>query len=94
MPRRSQFHHAGRPAGLLSTLTLAVLMLAGGSASAQSDKPGDQDGAATAQALTRLREATQPRTLSAEGQTLLDRDVIKLDGYAYCGQATSLAEQG
>lgn len=98
MPRRSQFHQAYQrgagPSSLLSSLTLAVLMLVGGPVSAQSGKPGDQDGAATAQALTRLREATQPRTLSAEGQTLLDRDVIKLDGYAYCGQATSLAEQG
>lgn len=92
MPRRTLFESARRPAGLLSTLTLAVLTLASGAAIAQA--AGDAEGRQTAQALLRVREATQPRTLVNEGQALLDRDVIKLDGYAYCGQATSLAEQG
>ncbi|MGQ0597947.1 CHAT domain-containing protein [Aquabacterium sp.] len=98
MPRRTLFESARRPAGLLSTLSLAVLMLASGAAHAQSNAQpnagGDAEGRQTAQALLRVREATQPRTLVNEGQALLDRDVIKLDGYAYCGQATSLAEQG
>lgn len=94
MPRRTQFQQASRPAGLLSILTLSVSMLAGGAAHAQSAAAGDADGRQTAQALARLRDATQPRTLLNEGQALLERDVIKLDGYAYCGQATSLAEQG
>lgn len=92
MPRPILFDPARRPAGLVSTWSLAAAMwLTGVSAFAQVDGP---EGAATAQALTRLREANQPRTLVQEGQALLDRDVIKLDGYAYCGQATSLAEQG
>jgi CHAT domain-containing protein len=67
------------------------LLLLGGGASAQTS---DAEGAATAQALARLRQANEPGTLANEGQALLDRDVIKLDGYSYCGQATSLAEQG
>ncbi len=96
MPRRTLFESARRPAGLLSTLMLAVMTLAGGVASAQNAQAGgtDAEGRQTALALQRVREATQPRTLVNEGQALLDRDVIKLDGYAYCGQATSLAEQG
>lgn len=94
MPRPILFDPARRPVrpvGLLSTLALAVLMSACGSAFAQADNP---EGAAAALALARMRAATQPSTLLQEGQALLDRDVIKLDGYAYCGQATSLAEQG
>ncbi|RTL30398.1 MAG: CHAT domain-containing protein [Burkholderiales bacterium] len=94
MPRPILFDPARRPVrpvGLLSTLALAVLMSTCGSAFAQADNP---EGAAAALALARMRAATQPSTLVQEGQALLDRDVIKLDGYAYCGQATSLAEQG
>src|SRR5690606_15991841 len=48
----------------------------------------------TEQALVRQRDAAKPGTLVAEGQSLYARDVVKLDGYAYCGQAVSLAEQG
>jgi CHAT domain-containing protein len=94
MPRPILFDPARRPVrpvGLLPTLALAVLMSTCGSAFAQADNP---EGAAAALALARMRAATQPSTLVQEGQALLDRDVIKLDGYAYCGQATSLAEQG
>lgn len=45
-------------------------------------------------ALARQRDAETLVVLSAEGKALLERDVIKLDGYAYCGAAIALAEQG
>jgi CHAT domain-containing protein len=55
---------------------------------------GQDEGRATAQAVARQRDAKSLRNTTAEGENLLSRDVVKLDGYAYCGQATSLAEQG
>ncbi|ARN20685.1 CHAT domain-containing protein [Piscinibacter gummiphilus] len=47
-----------------------------------------------ASALARQRDAETLVALSAEGKALLERDVIKLDGYTYCGAAIALAEQG
>ncbi len=46
------------------------------------------------QAIARQRDASAQRTNVQEGERLLSQDVIQLDGYAYCGQAMSLAEQG
>ena len=83
MPRRT-------PTFQVNILALSVAMLAGSASWAQ----GDDESRVTNQALTRQREATSVRSAAAEGQTLLERDVVKLDGYAYCGQAVSLAEQG
>jgi CHAT domain-containing protein len=83
MPRRT-------PIFQVNILALSVAMLAGSASWAQ----GDDEARATNQALTRQRQATSVQTAAAEGQTLLERDVVKLDGYAYCGQAVSLAEQG
>jgi CHAT domain-containing protein len=48
----------------------------------------------TQSALARQRDAETVRVLSAEGRALVERDAIKLDGYAYCGRALALAEQG
>ncbi|MGE5864997.1 MAG: CHAT domain-containing protein [Rhizobacter sp.] len=45
-------------------------------------------------ALARQRDAETLVALSAEGRALYERDVIKLDGYAYCGAALALADQG
>jgi CHAT domain-containing protein len=45
-------------------------------------------------ALARHRDANGLLALSAEGRALYERDVIKLDGYAYCGRSIALAEQG
>lgn len=45
-------------------------------------------------ALARHRDANGILALSAEGRALYERDVIKLDGYAYCGRSVALAEQG
>lgn len=45
-------------------------------------------------ALARQRDAETLVALSNEGRALYERDVIKLDGYAYCGAALALADQG
>jgi CHAT domain-containing protein len=45
-------------------------------------------------ALARHRDAHGLLAVSAEGRALYERDVIKLDGYAYCGRSIALAEQG
>lgn len=45
-------------------------------------------------ALARHRDANGLLALSAEGRALYERDVIKLDGYGYCGRSIALAEQG
>lgn len=45
-------------------------------------------------ALARHRDANGLLALSAEGRALYERDVIKLDGYGYCGRSVALAEQG
>lgn len=45
-------------------------------------------------ALARHRDANGLLAVSAEGRALYERDVIKLDGYGYCGRSIALAEQG
>ena len=45
-------------------------------------------------ALARQRDAQSLLVLSGEGKALFERDVIKLDGYGYCGRSIALAEQG
>ena len=51
-------------------------------------------GAAFESAVAREKDAETLVSLSAEGRALYERDVVKLDGYGYCGQALALAEQG
>lgn len=51
-------------------------------------------GAAFESALARKKDAETLLSLSADGQTLYEHDAVKLDGFAYCGQALALAEQG
>jgi len=75
-------------------LAWATLLLVGAPVLAQTDVSADAAARLTTQALARQREATTPQATAAEGQALLARDVIQLDGYSYCGQAVSLAEQG
>lgn len=74
------------------TILLAALALGALAAHAQ-------DGLAPAStlardALARHRDANGILALSAEGRALYERDVIKLDGYGYCGRSIALAEQG
>ncbi|WP_233449396.1 hypothetical protein [Thermomonas carbonis] len=45
-------------------------------------------------AIGRLEDADTALSLAAEGAALYERDVVKLDGYAYCSQAVELAEKG
>jgi CHAT domain-containing protein len=105
MPWRKDVVSAARPVGAkptraLTSLAWALSMLpllsavVCGPAQAQGEASADAAARLTAQAQARLREATTPRANAAEGQALLARDVVQLDGYAYCGQAMSLAEQG
>lgn len=96
MLRRTQVDQTTRSAGLLAilTLNLSMVMLLGAPPPAHADAPFDADNRPTTQALTRQRTSAQVQTHAAEGQVLLGRDVVKLDGYAYCGQAMSLAESG
>ncbi|KQV96840.1 hypothetical protein ASC87_24925 [Rhizobacter sp. Root1221] len=68
--------------------------LAGGLAQAQQATGLAPVSPAMQNALARQRDAETLVVLSAEGKALLERDVIKLDGYAYCGAAIALAEQG
>ncbi|WP_248323963.1 CHAT domain-containing protein [Caballeronia sp. Sq4a] len=45
-------------------------------------------------AEARVRDAETIATLSQEGQLLLARDQVKLDGYAYCSMSVAAAERG
>ncbi|SAK86065.1 CHAT domain protein [Caballeronia hypogeia] len=45
-------------------------------------------------AEARVRDAETIATLSREGQLLLARDQVKLDGYAYCSMSVAAAERG
>jgi CHAT domain-containing protein/predicted negative regulator of RcsB-dependent stress response len=62
-------------------------------AHAQSDGLAEGNNIAR-NALARQRDASSLLATSAEGRALYERDVIKLDGYAYCGRSIALAEQG
>ena len=78
---------------------LGVLVMAAwsaGSVSAQTPANADLTPVSkvTEQAVARQRAASTVRTNLAEGERLLSQDVVQLDGYAYCGQAMSLAEHG
>ena len=81
---------------VVGAVVAAVWALTGwsGSALAQSNPDLAPVSKVTEQALARQRDAETPRTRSREGQALLAQDVVQLDGYAYCAQATSLAEHG
>ncbi|MBC7957577.1 MAG: CHAT domain-containing protein [Cytophagales bacterium] len=69
----------------------AVLCTATASSHAQDLAPAS---AVARDALARHRDANGLLALSAEGRALYERDVIKLDGYGYCGRSIALAEQG
>lgn len=79
--------------------TVALLALLGGAAvhhtaaRAQASEIA-APGAAFENAVARKKDAETLLSLSAEGRALYDRDLVKLDGYGYCGQALALAEQG
>ncbi|MEY4766040.1 MAG: hypothetical protein RI907_2713 [Pseudomonadota bacterium] len=76
-------------------LPLLVSLTLGASAWAQG--PADEADPANnlaLKALNRQRLANTPQGRAAEGRALLARDTIELDGYGYCGQAMSLAENG
>ncbi|HZE91589.1 MAG TPA: CHAT domain-containing protein [Rhizobacter sp.] len=73
----------------------ALLCALGLSAQAQSGAEGLSEGNNIARnALARQRDAASLLATSAEGRALYERDVVKLDGYAYCGRSIALAEQG
>jgi CHAT domain-containing protein len=77
----------------LRTLLLAgsaILSLAAAPTHAQ-DAPANT---LARDALARHRDANGILALSAEGRALYERDVVKLDGYGYCGRSIALAEQG
>jgi CHAT domain-containing protein/predicted negative regulator of RcsB-dependent stress response len=87
-PPRAALHLA-----LAATLAAAAWSVAP-RAHAQAQEGLAPMSAVTQAALARQRDAESLFTLSAEGRALYERDVIKLDGYGYCGRAVSLAEQG
>lgn len=73
----------------------AVTALTAPAAQGQTSAPGLAPvSPVAAQALARQRDAETLVALTTEGKALLERDVIKLDGYTYCGAAVALAEQG
>jgi CHAT domain-containing protein/predicted negative regulator of RcsB-dependent stress response len=93
--------HRGPPPGRRGWLLLLQAACAVGALSAVV--PAAAQGAGTAptpisaaaqSALARQRDAETVLVLTAEGKLLFERDVIKLDGYVYCGRALALAEQG
>ncbi len=59
-----------------------------------SEAPPGAFANAARDALARQRDASSVLALTAEGRALFERDVIKLDGYGYCGRSIALAEQG
>ena len=78
------------------TWPLVAGLLLGASVHAQ---PADVDEPDAAQnlalrALERHRAANTASGRAAEGQALLARETVVLDGYSYCGQAVGLAEAG
>lgn len=81
---------------VVSAVAAAVCALAGGAevAWAQANPELAPVSKVTEQAVARQRDASAVRTNVQEGQRLLAQDVVQLDGYAYCGQAMSLAEHG
>lgn len=83
---------------LLTALGSAWLSVVATPADAQSappEPPANPAASALAEAaLSRQREAASVLALTTEGRVLYERDAIKLDGYAYCGQAMALAERG
>lgn len=86
------------PARWGSCLALLTVLAFPGSIGAQSAVTPDPALAGPSpvfqNSLERKRDAETLLTLAAEGRNLYERDLIKLDGYAYCGQAHALAEQG
>ncbi|GJH08023.1 CHAT domain-containing protein [Caballeronia novacaledonica] len=63
-------------------------------ASASDTAQGAPLTSAARDAEARVRDAETIATLSKEGQLLLARDQVKLDGYAYCSMSVAAAERG
>ncbi len=82
-----------RPRARLGALASLAWALAG-TAQAQPAEGLAPISNVTQNALARQRDAESLLTLSAEGKALYERDLIKLDGYGYCGRSVALAEQG
>src|SRR5204863_115599 len=78
-------------------VAVACALLLATAAHAQSAATADGLAPANSQArdaLARQRDAESLFSVSAEGKALYERDVVKLDGYGYCGRSIALAEQG
>ncbi|CAN7295670.1 CHAT domain-containing protein [Rhizobacter sp. LjRoot28] len=88
---RLSLHALCRAACLVATV---ALLTPAGAQTPASPSPLAPRSAVMDHALARQRDAETLVALSAEGRALYERDVIKLDGYAYCGAALALAEQG
>ncbi|WP_244140155.1 CHAT domain-containing protein [Caballeronia sp. BCC1704] len=61
---------------------------------APSSSPDAPLTSAARDAEARVRDAETIAALSKEGQLLLARDQVKLDGYAYCSMSVAAAERG
>jgi CHAT domain-containing protein len=59
-----------------------------------ADATPAEAGPAFDSAVARKKDAETLLALSAEGRALYERDIVKLSGYGYCGQALALADQG
>jgi hypothetical protein len=73
---------------------LVAAVLSAGTLAAHAQEGLATPSAVARDALARHRDANGILALSAEGRALYERDVIKLDGYGYCGRSIALAEQG
>lgn len=71
-----------------------ILLLGAATVCALAAQAQDNGNTIARDALARHRDANGILALSAEGRALYERDVIKLDGYGYCGRSVALAEQG
>lgn len=71
-----------------------ILLLGSAALCALAAQAQDNGNTIARDALARHRDANGILALSAEGRALYERDVIKLDGYGYCGRSVALAEQG
>jgi CHAT domain-containing protein/tetratricopeptide (TPR) repeat protein len=67
---------------------------AAGAPAASATPPDAPLTPAARDAEARVRDAETVATLSQEGQLLLARDQVKLDGYAYCSMSVAASERG
>lgn len=85
--------HTDRIARLLVAMTLSCSTLHGAAQTASGPGAAPPSEAFEA-AENRVRDAETLKTLTDEGRVLYEKERIKLDGAAYCGQAVTLAEHG